>query len=202
MKDSPANGRWQGCHTFTDDYLSYTAARRLRYRPIQTRPKDEMRLVVQGRIVDYVEYISCITRLEYDTSLFSMDTIKLSEEVSGLTLDSSHTEHSVTNRIFAILIGYADIGSNARSSQPYTIGNLQEMYRAYIETHQHDAKDESAFVKRFGYSYSQNLHKRVFSGGKMLFGLGPDAVLPGDFTCIVHGSDLPLLLRRCGNGKE
>ena len=161
MKDSPANDRWQGYHTLTDNYLSYTAARGLMYRLIQTRPKDQMRLVVQGGIVDSVEHVSCITRLEYDTSLFSMDTIKLYEEVSslarhtpGLALDSSHTEKSVTNRIFAILIGYADIGSKPRSSQPYTIGNLQEMYGAYIETHQHDAKDDSAFVKRFGYSYS------------------------------------------------
>jgi hypothetical protein len=76
------------------------------------------------------------------------------------------------------------------------------MYEHYIDTHSADDIGEELYKQRFNHTNLRLEHKRLFLGRKQLFGIGPNAILPGDCICIVHGSTVPLILRRCENETE
>ncbi|KAG9190231.1 hypothetical protein G6011_08319 [Alternaria panax] len=79
---------------------------------------------------------------------------------------------------------------------------LISMYEHLIETHSIDDVSEELFKQRISHTDPRLMHKRLLLGREHLFGLGPNAVLPGDCIRIVHESTVPLILRRCENGNE
>jgi hypothetical protein len=200
------NWKWQGARMDASDYDPYTAAKGRLYRPAITQQMDDMRLVVQGRIIDKVERISSVNRMEEDT--YPLESIKLAEELSNLASlvpeDDFRSPFDVdvfAKRIFIVLLGH-DHGVTPRKEPPgYTIEELLLMYINFTNTREHDADSNMYFTHRFHYSTPGIMYKRLFVGTKKLLGLAPTWVLPGDQICIVHGSKVPLILRRCNDGE-
>jgi hypothetical protein len=115
-------------------------------------------------------------------------------------VDTDAKARIIKGRVFITLLAH-DLGPQEEPLE-HTTEELVSMYERFIETKESDTVSEAVYKERFAHMNTRILRKRLFLGSKQLFGLGPNAVLPGDSICIVHGSTVPMLLRQCENEKE
>jgi hypothetical protein len=205
MDASSAGERWQGYRIGDTRHYHYAAAKGRLYQAAGIHQAEDMRLVVRGRIIDTVQFVSCVTRQEIATS--GLENVRLAEEMSSVKtsmptvdVDTDAEAKLIKGRVFITLLGH-DLGPQEGPPE-HTTEELVSMYERFIETKKSDDVSERVYNERFSNMDPRILRKRLFLGSKQLFGLGSNAVLPGDCICIVHGSTVPLLLRRCENEKE
>jgi hypothetical protein len=204
---SSAGDKWQGYRIGDTPYYPYAAARGRLCQATGAKEDGDTRLVARGRIIDTVQSVSSVTREEIAT--FGVENVRLAEEMSNITtsmptvdIDTAAKADTVKERVFITLLGH-DLGPQPLVEPlQYTTGQLISMYERFVETKTPEPVSEAVYKERFPQMNLRLIHKRLFLGNKQLFGLGPKAVRSGDCICIVHGSTVPLLLRRCENGKE
>lgn len=204
---SSAKDRWQGYRIGDTQQYPYGAAKGRLYQAAGRTQEGDMRLVVRGRLVDEVQFVSCVTRKEIATS--GLENVRLAEEISNIRtsmptvdVDTSANAQIVKERVFITLFGLDPDQQRLEGSLQHTTEELISMYERFIDTHTADDVGEEVYKQRFSHTDLRLMHKRLLLGRKQLFGLGPDAILPGDCICILHGSSVPLILRRCENAKE
>jgi len=204
---SSAGDRWQGYRIGDTPHYPYAAAKGRSCQANEMKRAGDMRLVVRGRIVDTVQSVSHVTREEIAT--FGVENVRLAEEMANLrstmpTVDiDTPAKASITKeRVFITLLGH-DLGPRPRVEPlQYTTGELISMYERFVDTKTPEPVSEAVHKEKFPQMNLRLLHKRLYLGHKQLFGLGPKAVQSDDCICIIHGSTVPLLLRRCASGKE
>ncbi|RYN99094.1 hypothetical protein AA0120_g1534 [Alternaria tenuissima] len=202
-----AKDKWQGYRIGDPQKFPYAAAKERLYQAARNTHEDDMRLVVRGRVIDSVQFVSCVTREELANS--GLENVRLAEEMSNIRtsmptvdIDTPAKAQLAKTRVFAILVGLDPGQQPLGESLQYTPEELTSMYEHYIDTHSADDIGEELYKQRFNHTNLRLEHKRLFLGRKQLFGIGPNAILPGDCICIVHGSTVPLILRRCENETE
>jgi hypothetical protein len=200
MDVSSAKDKWQGYRIGDTKQYPYAAAKERLYQAAGIQQKGDMRLVIRGRIIDRVQSVSGVTREKIAVS--GLENILLAEEMSSIKnamptvdVDTPTTLKTVKERVFITILGL-DMG------QEYATEELLSGYERYIDTGIIDPVGEKIYQKRFSHTDLRIMHKRLFLGRRQLFGLGPKAILPGDCICIVHGSTVPLILRRGENAME
>jgi hypothetical protein len=189
------------------DQIPFKASQGRPHEPCNDLENEMSRLIVRGRTVDTVGKLSIVTRLEGDTS--PMESVQLSEEVDGLaTLLSERThidENSITSwtqRIFATLLAFDRDPHPSVKERYWSVEELLELYTKYIKTGNHEFDSDLFFMYQFGYIQNHCHGKRLFIGTnkQRRLGLGPFDVCSGDLVCILHGSDVPVLLREQDDG--
>ena len=204
---SSAGDRWQGYRIGDTPHYPYAAAKGRLCQANGICQEGDVRLVVRGRIIDTVQFVSSVTREEIAT--FGVENVRLAEEMANLRttmptvdIDTSDEMNAAKERIFVTLLGHG-LGPQALAEPlQYTTGDLISMYERFIDTKTPEPVSEAVHKEKFPQMNLRLIHKRLFLGSKQLFGLGPKAVRPGDCICIIHGSTVPLLLRRCEKEKE
>ena len=202
---SSAGDRWQGYRIGDTPHYPYAAAKGRLCQANGRYQEGDVRLVVRGRIIDTVQFVSSVTREEIAT--FGVENVRLAEEMTNLRttmptvdIDTSDEMNAAKERIFVTLLGH-DLGPQALAEPlQYTTGKLISMYERFVDTKTPEPVSEAVHKEKFPQMNLRLIHKRLFLGSKQLFGLGPKAVRPGDCICIIHGSTVPLLLRQCENG--
>jgi hypothetical protein len=190
------------------DHYPFKASHGRLHEPSNDLEDEMSRLIVRGRIVDTVGKSSNVTRLEGDT--YPMESVKLSQEVDGLaTLLSERTqldEDSITSwteRIFVALLAFDRGPYPPVKERPWSVEELLEQYTWYIKTGKHVFDSDLFFQYHFRYAESVCAGKRLFIGAnEQRLGFGPFDVCLGDKVCILHGSDVPVLLREQDDGYQ
>jgi hypothetical protein len=196
-----------GRQTRKTDHIPFKASQGRQHEP-STDLEDVMsRLIVRGRIIDTVGKLSNVTRLKQDT--YPMESVKLSQEVDGLaTLISEKNQldedciASWTQRIFIALLAFDRGPHPPVKSRPWSVEALLKLYTEYIKTGEHIDNIDVFFTYRFAYVKNDCQRKRLFIGTnkQRRLGFGPTNVRSGDVVCILHGSDVPVLLREQDDG--
>lgn len=143
-------------------------------------------------------------RTKLETS--PMGNIKLEGKVANYAnmkstadLTTASTE-AATKRIFQSLLGF-DPGPHGSKDWSACADDLSTIYTKFMETDEHDSSSDMFFTHQFHYHPSKCFNRRLFVGASNAFGVGPIDVLPGDSVCILHGSDVHILLR-ANTGEE
>jgi hypothetical protein len=197
-----------------DDHLClFNASTGRIYRPNAPPMAHDNRLIVRGRIVDKVGYVSRLSRPIMQKE--ATDNIQLLEELEQLSVSNKEsvfpetTAHAqLSTRVLAVLVAY-DPGPRANAAETDAV--LARFLHAYDQAmgvskimQSGQVMNEASFdpkdlTQRAGTCWK----KRLFVGiGQRLLGLGPTDVTADDLVCILHGSTVPVLLRSRPYGYE
>lgn len=197
---------WQGRRVKITEYFPFQASKGRHHESRTSQAAEMSQMVVQGRIVDTVGSLSNVARLEDDT--FPMDNVKLLQEVEDLATllpEGAHLNEETTaswaKRMFIALLAFDRGPYLPVEERPLSVEELLGIYNNYAKTGKHESSSNLFFMDQFGYAINDCHGKRLFVGAnEQRLGFGPFDVSSGDKVCILHGSDVPVLLREQEEG--
>ena len=135
-----------------------------------------------------------------------MENLKLLQEVEKLPtllaegeMPSERDIATWTKRIFTALLTFDRGPQRPESEKVQELEKLLDIYVSYMSTGKHDFNIDLFFMDQFHYSSYDCLGKQLFIGtSTQLLGFGSIGILSVDKLCIMHGSDVPMLLRQSG----
>lgn len=176
-------------------------------------------LLVRGRIIGKITYVAT-------SSFYSAKPWESRDLCSFLNLDehlSKLMRHfgqsfgkpkQILERLMRVALADGSEGSMA-SLHPRKVERLLEAYHRYGRsvTIHHNAmvRDGTSsgmpepcrlFLRELRQLSTVAFGRRLFATQKMKLGLGPDEVAVGDYVCVLHGSSLPVVMRRSKHGSS
>jgi hypothetical protein len=188
----------------TDGKASFAASGAFKYKSMLN---DDLSLIMtaRGGAIDSIGAISH-TQLHTESSLNQLELLlseNLTEQSFGLYskigVRTVETQSLVYRQTLKALLAYDKINDNSIGDWDSDIDErVRETYTLLRPTGKQGlSNDQMSRIRKFESMASRSQKKRLFlSLTRHLFGLCPQTSLPGDKVCILHGSSVPVVLRK------
>ena len=208
------NKSTQGTPFDKDSKDLFDACKGYQYRPAKEPPQLSRVLTVKGRMIGQVAIVSTVA---HESQQDVSQAWKLEQVVDSLELNSrSRSEGKILSllddpnlrrRVVSALIAQDTRGLMPAVHQENALDQILRAYETYDraigeDTIIEDALESGRLIQKLNKRTFLCVKKRVFCTNEGLIGLGPQLISDNDFVCILHGSKVPCILRKQGNGWE
>jgi hypothetical protein len=182
----------------------YAASQNLAYRP-ETPDAVGTILTVKGKIVDTVGVVSPhsspITMENLMSDILPHECFALYDMLGARTTNDLD---QISIRAAKAVLSYdAAQDASVWDGNSQLLPILRDIHASPELQSHHSTKEHTARVRNLQSMISRARKKRLYlSRERVLFGLAPWIVVPGDLVCILHGSSVPVILRKSpSNGR-
>ena len=189
--------------SFDNRKTSFNACQGYPYRTSSPPSHLDKILRVRGRIIDEVEVVCPITYNE-NAPVEQLRLLEITESLGATAALAGYSiteisQHNWLKRVLAVITAYDG------HLDPADDIKIDEMLRAYLDfdsiTHRDEALENRIDLEHALQQLTRKIHiyrgKKVFRGARTsLLGLGACRLCRGDLIYILHGSKVPIVLRK------
>jgi hypothetical protein len=204
------NKSTQGRPLDKDGGTNFDACRGYPYNAAEEPSSPLECLPVRGKIVGQVAIVSSVA---HDSHLPIKQNWRLDEVVESLMsvarskghITSPETHDSLSKRVLVALTAQEMNIFKSDLDRENTLDSMLRAYQNFERVNNRDVTLEQypdlvEAVKKLASRVNISVHRRLFYSGSGLIGLGPGLIQGSDFICILHGSEVPCILRRQRGG--
>jgi hypothetical protein len=185
----------------------FDACKGYRYRPMKASSQLSRVLPVRGKIIGQVAVVSSVA---HESRQLVPQVWKLEQVVESLVLGSlsqgtllpfPSSDSELMRRVLAVLLAQDMRSSISDIHRENALGKMLRAYQNYERVVKKDSTLEDAselgeLARKLDRRRTFCVKKRVFCSRDGLIGLGPQHISKNDFICILHGSNVPCILRK------
>jgi hypothetical protein len=190
---------------FGDTGSGFFASKSFKYK---ARPRSQIDclLEVSGTIIDSIGTLSGIQHHLRPSDSNPKDLLQLDEVVLSFSNSSRRmcsqleTDEHLHRRILKVLLAEDHRSSHSDAHWDKVLDGMVQSYHSYDQSSSTPPTNAELDIRRKLIHLSRTcLSKTVFmSQTQRIFGLAPRIAQSGDLICILHGSKVPVLLRKSG----
>jgi hypothetical protein len=192
---------------------NFAASRGYKYRATPSRHPLSPFLTVMGKAIDIVDVVSTkplssspidptLVMQELEEGTILQQAYRLYDQAG---VDSPMDTEDLYAQCLRVLLAYDRSMDDEHANGPQSFENfihfIQE-YNSHNSTSTSAVKpDQQAVISRLSRMCGRKGKRQLFLSSKHRFGLVPSTTRKGDEICILHGSAVPIALRRVGSSQ-